>query len=42
MADIEKLQAELQMLRAENAQLKDELKKIDSAHNGKECVSDAE
>lgn len=27
MADIEKLQAELQMLRAENAQLKDELKK---------------
>lgn len=35
MADNEKLQAELQMLKAENAQLKDELKKLTAAQTEK-------
>lgn len=35
MADIEKLQAELQALKAENTQLKDELKKSTASQSGK-------
>ena len=37
MADIEKLQAELQMLRAENAQLKDELKNRQRSQRKRVC-----
>ena len=42
MADNEKLQAELQVLRAENAQLKDELQKLTATQSEKKCVPDSE